>query len=145
MKRILAATDGSEDANRAIDFAASLARDLGAELALANVIGGYGLPDEIFKRFTRAEAAWLDELLEAHSAQILKTARERAAKGGASLVAIESRRGDGAPTLVRIADDLDAGAIVVGRRGASGAASLLLGSAAHKLVSLATRPVIVVP
>jgi hypothetical protein len=36
-------------------------------------------------------------------------------------------------------------AVVVGRRGASGAASLLLGSVAHKLVSLSSRPVIVVP
>ena len=46
MKRsILVATDGSEAADRAVDYAASLAKREGADLLIANVIGGYGLPD----------------------------------------------------------------------------------------------------
>ena len=145
MIRILAATDGSEDAGRAIDYAARLAENLGAELLIANVIGGYGLPDEIFKRFTRSQAVWLDELLEAHSAALLAAARERALGFGAGPVEIESRTGNVVDTLLKIAGDRNADAVVVGRRGASGAASLLLGSVAHKLVSLSSRPVIVVP
>jgi nucleotide-binding universal stress UspA family protein len=145
MKRILAATDGSEDAGSAVDYAADLAKGFGAGLLIVNVIGGYGLPDEIFKRFTRSQSAWLAELLEANSAEVLRAARERALQRGAAPVEVESRHGDAAPALAEIAEDRDADMIVVGRHGASGAASLLLGSVAHKLVNMSRRPVLVVP
>ena len=52
MKRVLVATDGSEAADRAVDYAAGLAKREGADLLIANVIGGYGLPDGVFTRLT---------------------------------------------------------------------------------------------
>ena len=52
MNRILVAVDGSEGADRAIDYAARRAKDDGAELLIVNVIGGYGLPDKLFMAFT---------------------------------------------------------------------------------------------
>ena len=45
MSRILVATDGSEGANRAVDYAARRAKDDGADLLIVNIIGGYGLPN----------------------------------------------------------------------------------------------------
>jgi nucleotide-binding universal stress UspA family protein len=45
MRRIMVATDGSEAAGRAVDYAAGLAKREKADLLVANVIGGYGLPD----------------------------------------------------------------------------------------------------
>jgi nucleotide-binding universal stress UspA family protein len=145
MKRILVATDGSESAGRAIDFAAALAKDAHADLLIANVIGGYGLPGEVFRRFTQSQTAWLEELLQAHSAEVLTEARERTLRLGVAAVEIESRAGDVAQTLSDLAAAKGVDAIVVGRRGAGGVATLLLGSAAHKLVSLATLPIVVVP
>ena len=56
MKRILVATDGSEGADRAVDYAARLAKADSAELLIVNVIGGYGLPDKVFRAFTRGAA-----------------------------------------------------------------------------------------
>ncbi len=47
MKRILVATDGSEAAGRAIEYAANLAKNEGADLLIANVIGE-GLPENLF-------------------------------------------------------------------------------------------------
>lgn len=145
MKRILAATDGSAGAERAVDFAARLAKDSGADLTLVNVIGGYGLPGEAFRQLTRAEHAWLDELLESQSAQALRHAQDRARALQAPSVHLESRRGEVAQTIIGIAEEMDADAIVVGKRGSGQLAGMLLGSVSQKLVSLAPRVVMVVP
>jgi nucleotide-binding universal stress UspA family protein len=91
MKRILVATDGSESADRAVDYAASLARREKADLLIANVIGG--LPDDVFARLIDAEQASLKEMLESMSAKTLTKARERARAAGAATIQLESRTG----------------------------------------------------
>lgn len=145
MKRILVATDGSPDAARAVEYAAQLAKDSGAELFVANVIGDDGLPDDIFRLFTRAQQDWISEHLEAHSAELLKHAQDKLQELGVSSIHLESRRGNIASTIIKIADDMAADAIVVGKRGAGHVAGVLLGSVSQKLVSLAPHVVIVVP
>jgi nucleotide-binding universal stress UspA family protein len=145
MKRILVATDGSAGADRAVDYAARLAKDSAAELLVVNVIGGYGLPGEAFRRVARAEHAWLDELLESLSAETLKHAQDRVRNLGVASVHLESRRGEVAQTIIDIAEETGADAIVVGKRGAGPLARMLLGSVSQKLVNLASRVVMVVP
>ena len=145
MRRILVATDGSESADRAVDYAAGLAKREKADLLIANVIGGYGLPDKAMLRLTQSEQAWLKEFLDSVSAETLAKARERARAAGASTVQLESRAGDVAESLIRIAQEKAADMIVVGKRGAGLVERLLLGSVSRKLVSLAPLPVIVIP
>ncbi len=145
MKRILVATDGSEAADRAVDYAANLAKPLDSSLLIVNVIGGYGLPDYLFSRFTNAQQTWLRELLESLSAQILTKARDRARVLDDASIQLESRSGDVAQTIVDIAKEKDADLVVVGKRGQGRSAELLLGSVSQKLVRLAPRPVTVVP
>lgn len=144
MTRILVATDGSDGANRAIDYAAAAAKARDAELVIVNV-GGDGLPQQVFRSFTHAQHAWLEETLSAVSADVLVKARTRALEAGVSTVQIESRMGDAAPTILEIARERGADAIVVGKRGAGRVAGLLIGSVSQKLVSLADVPVTVVP
>jgi nucleotide-binding universal stress UspA family protein len=145
MKHILAATDGSAGADRAVDYAAQLAKESGSRLMVVNVIGGYGLPGGLFRRFTQAQQVWLDELLESLSADILRQAQDRVRNLGFPSMHLESRRGDVAETLLEIAEVTGVDAIVVGKRGTGRIAGMLLGSVSQKLVSLATRVVIVVP
>jgi nucleotide-binding universal stress UspA family protein len=143
MKRILVATDGSDGADHAVDYAARWAKREGAELLIVNVIGG--LPDRLLSSFTHAQHVWLDELLASLAAETLTDARDRARRVGIDSVQFESRTGEVAPTILEIAREKEADAIVVGRRGAGRIVGLLLGSVSQKLVSLAPLPVIVIP
>ena len=145
MKSILVATDGSEGAGRAVDYAARAAKSEGCDLLIVHVIGGYGLPDNVFRQFTRAEQAWLQEQLEAVSKTILNAARERAHGIGVKTILLESRSGDVAQSIIDIAQEKDVESMVVGKRGVGRIAGLLLGSISQKVVSLAPKPVTVVP
>jgi nucleotide-binding universal stress UspA family protein len=145
MTRILVATDGSEGADRAVDYAAQRAKNDGAELLIVNIIGGYGLPDKVVRTFTHAQHAWLEELLASLSAEMLTKARDRARTIGVNTIQLESRNGDVAQTIIDIAQERAVDAVIVGKRGAGRVAGLLLGSVSQKLVSLAPLPVTVVP
>ena len=143
MKRILVATDGSEGADHAVEYAARLAESQGADLVIVNVIDT--LPDKLLRGFTHAQHAWVAELLQSLSAETLTKARDHARGIGVAMIQLESRLGEVAQTIIDIAQEKEADAIVVGRRGAGRIAGLLLGSVSQKLVSLAPLPVIVVP
>lgn len=145
MNKILVATDGSEGSGRAIDFAAQLAKETGTHLVVLNVMGINSLPDALFHQFTRSQNAWIGELLESQSSKILKDAAERAREGGVANVRLVSRDGEVASTTLAVANELAADAIVVGKRGTGRVGGLLLGSVSQKLVSLASRVVVVVP
>ncbi len=145
MNRILVATDGSEGADRAVDYAARRAKADGAELLIVNVMGGYGLPDNVFLAFTNDRNVLLKELLASQSAATLTAARDRAREAGVSTIVLESRTGEVAQTIIDIAHEKNADAIVVGKRGAGRVAGVLLGSVSQKLVSLSPLPLTVVP
>jgi nucleotide-binding universal stress UspA family protein len=145
MKLILVATDGSQGADRAIDYAAKMAKNFDAALLIVNAIGGSGLPGDAMSRLNAAQHVWLDELLSALSADILTKAQARARAAGAAAVILESRAGDIVQTILDLSKERDADVIIVGKRGQGRIAGLLLGSVSQKLVSLATLPVTVVP
>jgi nucleotide-binding universal stress UspA family protein len=145
MSLILVATDGSAGADRAIDYAARRAKTEGLDLVIVNVVGGYGLPDKAMRAFTRTQGAWLREELASLSAETLNKARDRARKLGVRAIRLESRTGEVAPTIIKVARETKIDAIVVGKRGAGRVAGLLLGSVSQKLASLASIPVTVVP
>jgi nucleotide-binding universal stress UspA family protein len=145
MNRILVATDGSDCANRALDYAARRAKIDGDELVIVNVAGGYDLPGKIFTFFTRAQQTWLQELFESASADTLNQARDRARDIGVETVHLELRSGEAAQVILDVAHERGVDGIVVGKRGAGQAMGLLLGSVSQKLVSLTDVPVTVVP
>lgn len=84
-------------------------------------------------------------MLQSLSAETLIKARDRARIDGVKTVLIESRGGAVAQSIIEIAGEKGAEAIVVGKRGGGRVAGLLLGSISQKLVSMLPLPVTVVP
>jgi len=145
MMRILVATDGSDAASRAVEFAARLASGLGGSLKIVTVVGGYDLPREQVGAFSRQEHAASDAFLSDLSERTLAMAKRRATDLGVSDVQSESQSGDVATSVIDIARRDGADVIVLGKRGLGRLTGLLLGSVSQKLVSLAPCAVIVVP
>ncbi len=142
MKRILAATDGSDGAGRAVDLAAELAHSLGGTLLILTVMDD--LSGSAITALARSERD-LGEALDLLVHQILHHARTCAAHAGATRIETLSGWGDPTESIIKFASLHQADGIVVGRRGRGQLSGLLLGSVSQKLVTLAACPVIVVP
>jgi nucleotide-binding universal stress UspA family protein len=145
MKCILAATDGSQSANRAVDAAAQIAKRFDAKLLIVNAVDRGVLSTAEMKRFTEVEGIPLGEALASLSSGILREAERQAKKHGLTNVQMESREGEAAQVVMEIVREKAVDAVVVGRRGRGQLAGLLLGSISQKLVTLTPCLVIVVP
>jgi nucleotide-binding universal stress UspA family protein len=84
---------------------------------IVHVMGGYGVPDYVFRQFTHSEQDWLREQIESASKHIFNVARERARGIGVITIFLGSRAGDVANTIIEIAQEKDVESIVVGERG----------------------------
>lgn len=143
MKKILVASDGSAAAERAVAFAAELARGMAAELLLLTVCVSVG--DGDLERFSLSEHASVMEVLEAEARSILARARSIAEGKGVRGLKTILETGETASAILDCARNAQVDVIVVGKRGRGHLAGLLLGSVSQKLVSLAPAVVIVVP
>jgi nucleotide-binding universal stress UspA family protein len=133
---IVVGVDGSHGAYSAVELAASIASATRQPLLIVWV---RHMPAFIEASSALGEAnVALDQLgdhLEAEVKAVL--ARHDVAW------TFEARRGDPAVELMAAADEREAALVVVGHRGHSQAASLLLGSVATRLVHQARQPVLV--
>jgi nucleotide-binding universal stress UspA family protein len=142
VKLILAATDGSEGADRAVAAASDFVKSINAKLLIVNVSN----------EFFHTEIHQLDQLrvtegdvLEELSRSILSRAKVVAQDHGAVNIETIVADGDPATVLMNIANRKHADAIVVGRRGRGRLEGLLIGSVSQKLASLAHCVVMIVP
>ncbi|MGY3534487.1 universal stress protein [Bradyrhizobium sp. USDA 4452] len=142
MTSIMVATDGSAGASRAVETAAEIAKALACDLLIVTVADRL-LGEEV--RQLPHTGVSTGDVLEALTAQTLKTAEARAHQLGVQRVEVKTSWGDVTQSLLDIAADRSTKLIVVGRRGRGRLAGLLLGSVSQKLVSLAPCPVVVVP
>jgi len=147
--RILAATDGSAPATRAVELAARLTKELGGTLKIIHVCSERDVPEEQMSEYTISEHSSSAEVLTALSEEKLRLAREHAAKFGVSEAEIatllELEAGAIAETIIDAAYRHEASMIVMGKRGLSRLSGLIVGSVSQKVVSTATCAVTVVP
>ena len=136
--RILVASDGSEAAERALSRASALATAFGAELHLV-VVG-------LISNWTHPNV-----LSDAQLERIGKETRERLEvekrkleKAGVSKVHAYHRIGKVETEILRLAEELDVGTIVMGDRGRDSLKRMLLGSDADGVVRHASCAVMVV-
>jgi nucleotide-binding universal stress UspA family protein len=137
-KAIVWSADGSEHAMRALPYVKDLARESGATITIVHVVerieggGAVGLP-------RRADEADIQ-------AQLRKQVAELSEEGfSASLVIRGDVGAKPAHEVVDVVREKDADLIVVGSRGLTALGGLFLGSVAHRLISLAPCPILVVP
>lgn len=142
MRKILAATDGSRGGNRAVIAAVQLAKATGATLSFVTVGGNISAAE--LRRLARSEGG-VGEALELISNRVLDQARMRARRLGIAKVKVHIGWGDPAEVIIETANREKADVIVIGRRGRSRLAGLLLGSVSQKIASLAPCIVMIIP
>ncbi len=143
VQKILVWLDGSSEAVRAIDTAASL---LGPRPAVVLTVApamtfaeglaatGSVVPGDAFEHLNRAQALQRAEVGASHARRAGFDAEARAT------TASTTWRG-----IVDVADELDVSAIVIGSRSLAGFRELARGSVAHDVAAHARRPVLIVP
>jgi universal stress protein A len=139
IKKILVATDFSSHSKRAMDYAASLARESGAEIVLIHAIESfpYSVTDTL-------QVVDHRRALEKTAGFLLENLRQDLAGEG---VPVKSLLTNGAPyeEILKASRREKAGLIVIGTHGRTGVEHLILGSVAEKVVRLASCPVLTIP
>jgi len=140
---VIVGIDGSEPSKRAVAYAISLAEDKGVHLVVAHVIPwspySFNTPSENEQRAEKKV-----EEIAAVNAQLIDPAAAAAAEAGHDVTRVV-RHGDPVDTLVELAGEHGASAIVVGRTGDSRVKRTLFGSIPGHLVHESPIPVTVVP
>ncbi|MFA1611513.1 universal stress protein [Halobellus rubicundus] len=132
---ILVPTDGSDQANAALDHAVGLARDHGATLHLLYVA------DSNRDSVTTLGGEVVDAL-EQEGERILADATERLTDTVDLVDAVET--GDPVETILDYADAVDADVIVMGTHGRRGLDRYLLGSTTERVVRRSPVPVLTI-
>jgi len=135
-RKILVGYDGSPSARKAFDEALKLATLHHAELMVVTVARPLEIGDEV-------ETEAIVENSRKYHRKMLKDL-ESATSGGGVNVSFEVAIGHPAEQIIYRADAVGADLIVVGDRGRSKFARLLLGSVSKHVVQYADRPVLVV-
>jgi len=141
--KILLATDGSEEAQLATQAATELSRETGSEVHLvyvlptpAQLIGHHLYSDEIRESLIgRAER---------DAETFLKEQAENINSEGGKVAETHLRSGDPDKEILRGAEALDVGLIVIGSRGLGAITRALMGSVSDSVVRHAHCPVWVV-
>ncbi len=134
--KILACTDGSENASKAVRWAANFAQNCKGDLMLFHVLRGSRKDDKGVYPFEEAEEQGRKILDSA------KTLVNNEFPGLNTTVHLDG--GHTAKSIVEFAEKKEVDSIVLGTRGAGEFARLLLGSVAQKVIAYAHCPVTVV-
>jgi len=141
-KAIVVGVDGSETSTRAAVIATEIARSRQAKLLLVTVIrppeGWWGIGGA-----PPTPEALSAALVEGQQ-QVIKETEEQLPLEGLDYETVEEL-GDPTSRLIAVAEEREAGLIVIGKRGAGLAERVMLGSVADRLCHHSPVPVMVVP
>jgi nucleotide-binding universal stress UspA family protein len=142
--KVLLATDGSPEAERAAEMAAGLSARHGSEL---HVVYVEPVPEAYINQWSRAEPEFVDDSLgrakdEAHE----KAGREatKIEEAGGEVARVHGKVGRPDAEIVRLAEEIGAGLTVVGSRGLGSLRRALMGSVSTGVVRHAHGSVLVV-
>ena len=134
--------DDTEQAHRAVEFAAERAAKSGASLHLVFVVEwspySFHTPEELAERHKRRE----EELERAN--EIIAPIMKKLSDAGVTATC-EARHGHAAELLSSIATEKNACQLIIGRTGGSSFAQRLLGGVAITLAQVSPVPLTIVP
>jgi nucleotide-binding universal stress UspA family protein len=140
-ERILVATDFSDTAKVAADWAANLARALGAKLVMVHAFDMpvVGIPDAAFIVNANTAARLSEQAQRGLDAELARL-REHGFESAEGILL----QGDAREVIPKVAETTGAGLIVTGSHGRRGLSRMLLGSVAETVVRTSRVPVAVV-
>ena len=147
IRNVLVAVDGSENSDRALDFALDLAEKYGAAVTVLNVSESPAMGAVPFEPTTvsgESMVVFAKDLRRFHE-EILSKAVAHAGEVKPNVV-VSSKLREGDPALEIVAEAKEAGfdVVVVGHRGLGRVRELFLGNISEKVAHLALCPVVIV-
>ena len=139
IKKILLPTDGSEYAEKTVQYAIDLAKSLGASV---DVMYAYQSVSLLRKR----AAVMMEEykqIMEEDAREIVGEVAARLKAEGIKVTAVVVE-GAAADAILRAAEDSKPDVIVMGSRGEGGFANMLLGGVAEHVIHYSKVPVLIV-
>lgn len=148
---ILLCYDGSDDARAALEVTAALFTGqpvtvLAVWEPYTQIVSHEGWGFGFGYAPPPGDVEQIDESVRKHASGAVDDAVRRLEERGLSATGrVEAMHSSIAATVMAVADEVAADAVVLGTRGRSGIKSLLLGSVSHAVLQHADRPVMVVP
>ncbi|MEC1369236.1 universal stress protein [Bacillus velezensis] len=145
-KKILAAVDGSDMSNKALDAAIHLAKEQQAELTILYAGREAVVSTSALTGIVYVPENFIEDIkheVEQKGAAILEDAKQKAAESGVNAKSLYVQ-GEPAHQILNIAKEQHFNLIVVGSRGISGFKEMMLGSVSHKVSQLSPCPVLIV-
>jgi len=136
-RTIVLAVDGSKYSEKAVELAMQLAVSTNDEVVVTHVTE---LLPARFQTYPGLDYEMDREVIELAKRYVAEL-EEAGVNARAELRSAQS--GGTARFLTNLAEDLDAGLIVMGSHGRGDLTSLLLGNVAHKVLHLSSRPVLI--
>lgn len=143
ISKILVATDFSENANRAIDFAAELSEKLNASVTIINVI-----PNIVPFGLSGAEIAivrgenYLSDIKRINEGKLVSIINNIKLKNS-SVISSIVKFGNPVQEILLAAEDFDI--LVIGHRGESNLLDSFMGTTSERIMHKSKLPVIIIP
>ena len=141
--KIVLATDGSEEARQAAQAAAELSKDTGSEVHITYVLPS---PRELrgHHTYSREVMSSVLEQAEGDARSFLEEQAKQIGESGGKVAETHLRAGEPDKEIVKLSEELGAGAIVIGSRGLGAVKRALMGGVSESVVRHAHCPVFVV-
>lgn len=148
-KKILIPTDGSEQANKALNLACKIALENDSQINILSVFRHHSFNEgslSMLPRQINDKAFNLEDVLGEYSKEIVEESKELAFNNGVKKENIKGfvRIGQIAKEILEFVEDKDIDIIIIGKQGKGDLSGYLLGGVSHKVAGLSDIPVLVV-
>ncbi len=142
VKKILIATDGSENVRNAVEWGIELAKKNGAKVSALYVVRSTGI---VLAMRGKMWSKALEEHIRDEGRKATGYVQDIGRREGVEVEALIIQGKTPADGIVNFAAENDIDLIVIGTLGITGLNHILLGSVAENVVRHAKRPVLVIP